>query len=340
MWVRLVAFVALAGCGRLGFDDVIGRLGAAQSRLKLARLGDGVSLRDFPLLVVLDDTRAARELMRPDASDLRFFDSSGQVLPHEIEQVGAAGGAPLLAWVRIPALSPTTSIYAAYGSEPTATSVDSAWSDEFEAVWHLAGDTRDSTANHHDGVPTGTAAAPGAIGTGRAFDASRRDVIAVASGSGVQFPALTISGWLFENHDPPDFYSIVSRENGSGGDDDLWIGSNFGSASAEFTTTPGGDRGVSGTGIQAGRWTHVAGTADGMTIRLFVDGNASTTHPLAGTLGADRNGTSTGGGPDTDFVDGVLDEVRIERVARPPEWIAADVASQLDQLVDYGAIDR
>jgi len=40
------------------------------------------------------------------------------------------------------------------------------------------------------------------------------------------------------------------------------------------------------------------------------------------------------------FVDGQLDEIRIETVARSAAWMQAEIASQTDTWIHYGAIER
>ncbi|HRC57150.1 MAG TPA: hypothetical protein PKU97_14550, partial [Kofleriaceae bacterium] len=86
--------IALAcGCGRIDFEgqgafEPTGY--AAWSTLAVTlppQRSSAEPLVDFPLLVVLDDSRARRDLMSPDGADLRFFDASGQLLAHELEQV-------------------------------------------------------------------------------------------------------------------------------------------------------------------------------------------------------------------------------------------------------------
>jgi hypothetical protein len=88
-------------------------------------------------------------------------------------------------------------------------------------------------------------------------------------------------------------------------------------------------------------------TYDGATERLYVDGAQVTTtatsgdvrhggHPLL--IGADHNSSSVL--PDADFVDGRLDEVRLESIARSAAWLAYDDLSVRDALIAYGPVAR
>jgi len=83
--------------------------------------------------------------------------------------------------------------------------------------------------------------------------------------------------------------------------------------------------------IVDGQWHHVAGTWDGQTSKLYVDGvfigskatSYQTTNNLDFTLGAVTNGTCR---PFT----GLLDEVSVWSVVRTAQQIAADAAGPLD----------
>ena len=320
--------------------------------LHVAALPAGAPLVDFPLLVVLDDQRAARDSMRADASDVRFYTATGDVLAAEIEQVGAAGGAPLIAWVRVPSLAQGLDLIVAYGADPDATSTDAAWSDEFAGVWHLdgSGDAPDSTPNLLDGAATGTTAIAGIVGGARLFTRADPDWIAIASGAGLVLSTATVSGWLDLSTQPPggSNYAIVSREVADAGNDDFWLADNVGFAGVEFSTTGTGDFGqASSYALTIGAWTHVVATIDGANATVYVDGAPVETFPMVGPLvndtrpifiGADRNGFSAEGLPDVDYADGAIDEVRIETVARTAAWIAADDLAQRDQLLTYGPV--
>jgi len=82
--------------------------------------------------------------------------------------------------------------------------------------------------------------------------------------------------------------------------------------------------------LTAGQWAHVACTYDGTAAAIYVDGVASTTATGGGTLGA--NGTTgmslaadnNPTGPDRQPLIGLIDEVRLMKVARTAAQICAD----------------
>jgi hypothetical protein len=88
-----------------------------------------------------------------------------------------------------------------------------------------------------------------------------------------------------------------------GGQLTLWLSTNQGWQSAQHSTV-----------LQVGQWYHVAATYGNGTVRLFVDGIASTvTNVGALTQGSSLSVGGLGGYP---FFDGTIDEVRISNVIR------------------------
>ena len=350
--MRTVALLAaIAACGHVGFDGGT----PTQSTLSLDRMIPGEPLTDFPLLVVLDDTRADRATMQPDASDLRFYAADGSPLAFEIEQVGAPGRAPLVAWVRIPSIPDATmTITASYGVSGWPRATSSAWSDAYEAVWHMTGSGAllDSTAHHRDGVASGTTSVAGQIGAARSFDSSQQDWIGVADGGTIHPQALTLSGWIYmpTPEGPSGYDGIVTREDeDSSGGDDFYLATTE-QAAYGAVTVDDVEVQQEGAAIQLGQWTHLVATWDGQQLATYVGATGFAPVPAQGTLaadttpvyiGADRNdesGTTPDGVADDDFTDGSLDEIRVENVARDAAWIAYDLASQQDQIITYGPV--
>jgi hypothetical protein len=354
--VLAVVVIAGSGCGRIHFDpSSIAADGVTPRSELVLGTAPGEPLDDFPLMVVLDDTRAARDLMLPDASDLRFFDASGNVLAHEIEQVGSPGGPPLVAWVRVPRIEGTTTrIIVDYGhGTAVPPSTASAWAPPYQAVWHFA-DLHDSTENHHDGVWRGTGvppAAQGMCGPTLRFVPATGDAIEVMDRPNLGLTTLTISGWLDPTTlvSPSGYVAIVSRENGATTDDDFWLGANGTTPLGSVSTAGAKQFAVtSAAAIPLDQWTHLVITYDGLVEWLYFDGAAASTastpgpvlhdsHPIF--IGADRN-VQGSPAPDADFVSGRVDEIRLESVVRSPAWLAYDDKSMRDQLIRYGPVMR
>ena len=339
-----------SACGRIGFDATTdSALPATRSELTLNAPGE--SLIDFPLLVILDDTRAARDRMQPDASDLRFFDAGGNVLAHEIEQLGVAGGAPLVAWVRVPLIDGPTTLAIEYGRPPPPPSPQSVWSDLYAAVFHL-GDRVDSTSNKFLGGWAGPlqqeTVESGRIANAHTFHPATGDAIVINDAPAFSFTnAITISAWMkpLSLAAGSGFNAAVTQEY-MGAGEVFWLGLDDGQATAfaELGTTSGQNLGGGGGAVSLGSWMHVAMTYEGATERLYFNGAQAKITPVTGTLlpstfpviiGADAN---AGAGPDDDYFDGAIDEVRLEKTVRSANWIAYDVASMRDQVITYGPI--
>ena len=339
----LVAVVAaLTGCGRLDFD---------RPPLAAFVLADpGEPLTDFPLVIVLDDTRVDRARLLPDASNLAFATADGRPLAREIEALGAPGGPPLLVWVRVPLITgSTTTLTMGYDGASAGPATD-VWDDTYAAVWHMTGTGTvvDSTANHRDGVAAGTHAVAGVVGPARAFDVAQHDCIVVPGLAGVSLPALTASGWLrFHAPSPATYDVVVTRELGDGGNDDFFVGVHGVSPFVGVTRAPADGASAGGPDLGVEEWHHLALTFDTVTLAFTLDGAVRESQPAAGTLatspgpvylGCDRDngaGMTPPGEADNIFLDGELDEVRVETVARSPAWLAYAVAAMQDRVIRY-----
>jgi hypothetical protein len=350
----LVLMLCAAGCGRLGFDPGAAPGPHSALLLHLDRSDVQEPLIDFPLLVQLDDQHLDRSRLRDDARDLQFT-LDGQPLAYEIEDPGAPGGPPVIAWVRLPKLfgRDTTIRVDHGGGEPTVESSMPVWSASYAAVFHLAeaaGSTRDATGHYPGSSVTevgapGPSPAPGWISGGRAFVSTSRNAIQVDARD-LMYSPFTVSGWLYETMRPQGFHALVSREHESAGANAFWIGDQGGTYQGELFDTA--EQFVkSNVAAKLGQWVHLALTATSSVATLYIDGVVvQTSGPLAGfpaptrlnpiVLGADNNSATSM--PNSDFLDGRLDEVRVETVARPAEWLRVDHLSMTDQLIRYEVV--
>jgi hypothetical protein len=285
--------------------------------------------------------------MRADASDLRIVDEAGRGLSIEIEQAGALGGEPTIAWVRVPLIDSTeVTLFASFGrSGVTRTDV---WSADYQAVWHL-GNLADSTDNAHHGVALGTTVTRGVLASGRALDLAANNAILIADSPAFGFESFTISGWVNGRSSGAMYGAVVAREYGDTAEDDYFLGTRLGLLRAATQNT-GGQNGGDGGLVSLGTWHHLVLTSDPARVRGYLDGvmqadaasaPGTPVHSAAPIfLGANRNnfdGTNGRSIPDNAFIDGILDEIRIETVARSPAWIAYDHAAQRDEVITYVA---
>ena len=347
----------LAACGRLAFDaptppagDDEPPVGGCPLVLNLDRAQLPEQLIDFPLLVRLDSEHLDRTQLQPDARNLEFH-LDGMELAYEIEDAGD----PVLAWVRVPMLSGSgLAIRVGYGAGTAAAASQQVWSPSYEAVFHLAessGPPRDATGHYAEasiaeiGSPP-IAAVGGQIGGGRGFQSGRRHAVQIDAAN-LMYSAFTVSGWMYELGLPTAYHALVTREHDKSADNFFWIGDHAGSYFGEVYRSKGGLALNSNKPGMAKTWVHLAltATSEGVNSRatLFINGMEDVFQSVDGlpppgterpiVLGADNN--SGDPEPGVDLLDGSLDEVRIETVARSREWVRADYLSMTDQLIRY-----
>jgi hypothetical protein len=164
-------------------------------------------------------------------------------------------------------------------------------------------------------------AAPGARAANRAISCDGVDDFAIASFS----PLVSTSTFTVEVWARPDafssFGSVASASDGYA------VGA---AGDARFTIGPGSTVTASGGSLTLGEWVHLAGTYDGTTVRVFVDGQ-----PVGSEIKPDMAVVSLinfkfcvwpNGGA---FFQGAVDEMRIWDHVRTDEEIASAHAESL-----------
>lgn len=312
------------------------------------------TLADVPVLVVLDAERVDYDRAADDGRDLRVVDAAGTELVYEIEQWDPAGRSFL--WVRVPELAPgaSTPLWLYYGNPEADAPGGSVWSDDYLAVWHLAEDTtagqsgvthRDATGRGNDGTQDGnsrTEASDTAIGGAQAFDGDD-DFIRIPQGNLQETgTALTLLARVYVDEEPNDFSIAV----GSGSDSDLqWLIAWSRPANAwtgRIGTEEAYVNSVSSESAALQTWYLLAMVYDGAEARLYVDGeplgNAVT---IAGDLKPLPGPLYIGNNPDegSSELDGIVDEVRVAKVAHSQSWLRVQHASMNDDLVDFGTTE-
>lgn len=262
--------------------------------------------------------------------DLRFIDSDGKTpLNYHIESWDPTAQIANV-WVDAPGVSGGTrkTIYVYFGKKdaPSVLNTQGTFDADFTAVYHFAENQglapEDATAFKNQSAGTaGGMATGGAIGraarfAGTPFAIQPQPANAVAAGA-----PFTVSAWVREDA-PAENSVLVARPDG---------GFALGIAAGVPYATLGTTRVDAPAAIAAAKFTHLAVTSDGSKITLYVDGQAAGEAPVA---------TPAMAGPITvgQFT-GLLDELRISKVARPANVILADANGQGAQskLVTLGA---
>lgn len=340
--------LVVAGCGRLGFEPV-GLPGWSHSvQLRILNAGRTERLEDFPLLVVLDASRIDPSFAAADGHDLRFIDeSSGSEIAYEIEAWRPAGRS--LVWVRAPAIpaASNASVITMYYGNPTAppSRVSSVWSSEFVGVFHMAGSFTDTGPLRLDTIPQDVGFSPGQVG-----DAMTLSPLGPASYGLIPQRAeladiVTISGWIKQDTQPIDYSALATIPISDLPADALHLGWHADRPYGEATDRAHTLTRLEAAARQSGGWTHLGLVIDGSTATLFVDGAVAASMTLAAPpspptfgvfVGADcdacPNGTVVA---NADFLNGAIDELRLERAPRSAAWFDAVVATMRDEMIAF-----
>ncbi len=299
------------------------------------------TLTGFPVLIRLNESNFDFTQARPDGADIRFVRSAAEFLPCEIERWDVAESLAEI-WVKVDTIFGNDGIQSLtmyWGNSGAAVQYftkevfDTALG--FTGVWHLGEDgdsVYDATYNHHHGSDSGCATEAGVIGKCRKFSGGSFAVIPGLLNAPLD---VTLSAW-------------VRVDSSKGGQDIVSIGDavlirmddilGMGTSGCYHNTPVVSDtsyvRVTSGKYLAKTGWHHVAFSINSTTNTqtLYIDGEqcavANNINPInyagLGTntyIGKHGNGKSF-------FFYGLLDEVRVYRIAKSHEWIRLCVANQ------------
>jgi hypothetical protein len=201
-------------------------------------------------------------------------------------------------------------------------------------LWHFDGDALDSSGNDNDGDVYGaTAGVPGKFGNALNFDGVD-DYASIPHSTSLDISSvITVEAWI--KADTLGSQNAIIRKGlwdtaviKSWGLDIQQIG---GVKKARFFIYDGtmGYLATSGA-ITTGTWHHLAGTYDGTTVDIYLDGDnvLSTSVNYVGDIDTNTEGIVIGMRNDDCFFDGLIDEVRI--------WKEALDSGQIEQSYDLG----
>lgn len=302
---------------------------------------------NFPVLVyisdaTLKDAAHSGNVQSSLGGDILFFSdrSATTQLPSEIESYDNVNGV-LWAWVQVPTVSHTANVvfYAFYGTVNPPLRMAGTWDNNFLIVYHM-GDAQQSKTimdssihgnNATNQVNTAIQTTTGEISKGINFSASSDYATSANITIG---QTVTIEGWVNLSA-VQDFGRFITF-----GPDNSHFGytlqaDNSSPRKMEFFVQPvnGGQNQSSGTVTTSAGWQQFAGTYDGATTRLFVNGiqqgiGASTTQ--AGSNTAAIVLATYPGSLGSSGLQGAYDEIRISNVVRSPDWILTSYNNQVN----------
>jgi hypothetical protein len=298
---------------------------------------------NFPLLVRLTRGNFNFDQALTTGADLRFADSSGNLLPYEIERFDATAKAADV-WVLLPSVKANNNSqwFRMYWGKGRAASLSSGpavflGSAGFAGVWHLGEDGSTTSGAYKDA--TGFKNAGSGIAMTNASDVAAvvgvGSHFATGSNQGIHVPnaaslysagALTLEAWVNPTS-KTNYLRIAGKPFSSNGAPwnqfDLELD---GSATKfSFSLTVGGTEASvqNTTTLNNGTWYHVAGVYDGSTQKAYCNGLAEASTARSGTvndygapfaIGKYYHGTGSNW-------DGKIDEVRLSTVARSADWM-------------------
>jgi len=303
------------------------------------------NLIDFPLLISIFDSDL-HDKVQADGDDIAFAEEF-QWLDHEIElfnQNYNGSHAQLVAWVRIPVLSPIKdTVIRMYFGNPFMTTRENAvavWNADFVGVWHLSessGDAKDSTFYATDGNPSIGATQ----GVGGQIDGSY-DFNGLNEGVSIGDPfdghldfnvdSFSISLWLNVDQSTGTYQMPLWKGGHTATSEGYEIETNIDATNLEFSISDGSNRRFKQVPITLDQWMYIVGVVDRSSnlLRVYKDGvevgsgvDISIINSISSAYGMAFSQASNP-------LDGLIDEIRVSKGNRSAEWINTEYNNQYE----------
>ncbi|MDX1981647.1 MAG: LamG-like jellyroll fold domain-containing protein [Bryobacteraceae bacterium] len=127
---------------------------------------------------------------------------------------------------------------------------------------------------------------------------------------------ITVAAWAYKHTNRPSWSTVASRQLGTGRDNQWYLSFLDGRPAFGINTTITGDQNLAAPAIAPlQQWVHLAGTYDGVTLRLYANGVEVASRPKTGVLRVDNNpllvaANQNDASPDLLF-NGRVDELRL-----------------------------
>lgn len=331
---RLLALLALAACGRVGFGGA-----STGSYTPLAITNPlATGLDHLPILVRVSPVDIDYALAAADGHDLRFIASDGSHVPYELERFDP--GATSYVWLDVGHIGANESVMLEmdFGDPDVAPEHLAVWSADYAGVFHLD-QLVDSSANANTVIDMGSTQAPGMVGAGRHFVAANSEYLTIGS---VGFPfgttPRTECAWVMTDSTELAFhwwiaYGVFASEAG------YFTGRR---GTAYYTGGTGDDVVVNNVYTSIGIWHYACTAYDLATVTEYLDGVLIAQAQRSWLLspgGAFISHHIDPSAPQAGW-DGTVDEVRVSTIARPADWIAAEYSTMTTDWATFGAIVR
>jgi len=302
-------------------------------------------LPGFPCLVSATDTILRTQInggvvQFADGKDICF---TGQdmlsILDYEIESYDPLNG-ELIAWVRIPSLSPTqdTELYLYFNNPDALPQWDTVavWSNQYTAVWHMNNDPSgpnpqllDATSYGNDGSTAG-GMLPDALREGKIAGAvwfDGQDDYATMPVNGFNTDEGTVELWVNTDSLPPfdSDYIFAHRQEDPITDRvyvRYWPDGEWGTGMGNTYDL------VTGSAIDTATWYHMALRWDGNNVTGYLNGAQDFGPTPYFELDTVKEIYIMTWMPESESTRGRLDELRVSDIARDSAWIVASYNNQ------------
>ena len=160
------------------------------------------------------------------------------------------------------------------------------------------------------------------------FDGTN-DMVSVADSASLDLErGMTLEAWVRPTAIGSTWRTVLVKEQPKHLSYALYAGNGNGKTSGHVFTSR--DRALAGTALTKNRWTHLATTWDGSTLRVWVDGKQVASEALGGTAKVSNGSLRIGGNTVwAEWFKGQIDEVRVYNRALDAGEIATDMATPI-----------
>ncbi|HRN70613.1 MAG TPA: DUF2341 domain-containing protein, partial [Candidatus Woesebacteria bacterium] len=310
------------------------------------------TITDFPVIVKLENgVNFEHSLAKTNGEDLRFIDSDGTLLAHEIETWNLLGVSYV--WVKIseiPQNSDTDNFFVYYGNDSATDNQQpqAVWSDNYLMVYHLneplatagAGSVKDSTENTAGTPSSGVLfGQDGMIGKSTRFTGSTGISLGLLNNT-LLTAETTISFWINSiNIGTPSRQNPFGQAYGGWGTMTLepngtinWFFGSQGYDGSPYTNN---------TSLvilnQLNTWIHVTGVRDpdDFTYKWYKNGQFLNGGTYPSTYPVIQSKVFNIGDDYTNPINGRIDEFRVHSSARSASWIAANYKNETNDFLSY-----
>ena len=325
-------------------------------------------LSNFPILIYLssssgindDDVTCVFAEVGSNSKKIAITQADGITqLFVEIEKwnyTGTASTSKAWLWTKVPTINSGSDLelYLYYDSsqadnidyvgDPESAPAQNVWDSNFVMVQHMndydTSHIHDSTSNDNDGTKSGegspAATDNGKIGDAQDFDGS--NYINCGQDPSLDVDYITVEAWVKFDATDSSNRVIASIDDGTNRRWALYwkydtqvlrffVFVNNDWASPDYSWTP-----------TIGTWYYLVGVKDASYVREYIDGSeVGTPASLSGVIDKDPADLMIGRGSyASPYFDGIIDELRISKVARSAAWIKATYETGRDDLLDFG----